>query len=737
MTTSPAQAEAADQLRGSQVYKTLGRRGSVTYDLRVGSSNLWVAAREGAVPLVALRCGFGGEIEGAPDHATQDGAHIVSWRTKLGAVRLKIRFPRTSERAIRCITSFLPALDLHVSSSVRDLFSFEDLSATVHTFQRGLRSGVLFATCARPSDLAVFYFQDFSSLGEFFEVTHTSPAGTVGGTLIEGGYLMPAGDGTVLPKAREIIISDVFLTVIAQAAIAPDDVPGLYLDLLADTYAGLELPATQYHDWPLRASRTLRDLTLSPKSLYARDGARYLRPYVGDDSKPPESMVQLTLLVNLLEYDGWRGAPSTLSSLLLRVIDRFYDPAIESVVRWLPGESFGDQTEENMNHESMDTWYLYHALFNLSRLATMGNVPAREMLQKSLLFAMRVAHRFDYRWPVFFNLKTLEIVRAEASPGKGGENDVAGLYALLMLHAHTLFGDDAYLAEARCAAETLRNLGFTLGYQMNTTGFAAEAMLRLWNLTHDPRYMRLSELCMANIFDNMWLWRCEYGRAKHYRTFFGLFPLHDAPYLAAYEELEAQAKFHEYLRLGADAVRPSLRFLLAEYQKYNLDRGAYYYPDALPVDVVSANARNGSIERALSVPLEDLHDGWSPSGSVGQELYGSGLALICTTRHYRVVPSANAFVFCNYPLLEFRSGVSRGKTLSLKTGGDARGTCELRIIPLDPGVEVGTAKARLSGASRELERTISVEGHQVFQLRGDSRYAVQLARVARPRSKKR
>src|SRR5581483_8968925 len=109
-------------------------------------------------------------------------------------------------------------------------------------------------------------------------------------------------------------------------------------------------------------------------------------------------------------------------------------------------------------------------------------------------YAMRVARRFDYRWPIFFDLKSLEIVRAEASPGKGGENDVAGLYALVMLHAHSLFGEGEYLIEARRAADALRGLGFRIGYQMNTTGFAAEAMLRLWKLTADRAYLRLSEL---------------------------------------------------------------------------------------------------------------------------------------------------------------------------------------------------------------------------------------------------
>ena len=48
----------------------------------------------------------------------------------------------------------------------------------------------------------------------------------------------------------------------------------------------------------------------------------------------------------------------------------------------------------------------------------------------------RAAHRFDYRWPVMFDLETLDMVRQESAPGAGGELDVAGLYALVAVKAY-------------------------------------------------------------------------------------------------------------------------------------------------------------------------------------------------------------------------------------------------------------------------------------------------------------
>src|SRR5581483_3391252 len=180
--------------------------------------------------------------------------------------------------------------------------------------------------------------------------------------------------------------------------------------------------------------------------------------------------------------------------------------------------------------------------------------------------------------------------------------DVCGLYANVMIQAHEIFGDQWYLEEAMAAAQRLRGLGFNISYQLNTTGFAAEAMLRLYLLTDDEQYLGLSYLCLANVLDNSWLWNGRYGNAKSYPTFFGIFPLPDAPYLAAYEELENTAKFREYLRLANDRVRPSVRLLLAEYCRYVLDRAWYYFPKHLPPEALAEHAQNGRLSRELAVP---------------------------------------------------------------------------------------------------------------------------------------
>ncbi len=718
---SPFALDVRSDVRDAEPLGALATRANVTFEARRGRGNLWIVARLGGRDVAALRAGHGGDELHPPVTRTDAaGETVLEFSSALGALRAKISFPAYGRALVRCTTSLLPAREVPMPFWPRDLYVLDAPAGTVHTAQRGPRTGIAFASTDDPFPCTLFYWQNFSSLTDYFEAAHRTPADCVGGRWPELGYAPPAGEDCVLPKSREIVVSDAYLTLTDRVPNGDGEVAAAYLDHLAETYLCLPRPAVEYHDWPDRAARTLRDLTFSPDCTYLRRGARYAKPYVGDAGKPPESMVQFTLAVNLDEYARWRGEPAVAAEALARTPAAFFDDEVGSIVRWLPGDDFApSQSEANMNHVDMDSWYLHHALFNLSRLATGGDESARDLLARSLPFAIRVARRFDYRWPVFFNLRTLDVVRAESEPGKGGELDVGGLYALVMLHAHELFGDPEHLAEAERGVLHLRDLGFALGYQMNTTGFAAEAALRLWKKTHDRAYLELSEICMANLFDNMCLWQCGYGNARHYRTFFGMYPLRDAPYLAAYEELEAQAKFHDYLALGGDDIRPSLRLLLAEYQRYGTDRGWFYYPDALPADAVAEKSRNGRVERALAIPVEDLQDGWQRSGQVGQEVYGAGLALVHTTRHYVRLADTGCFAFSDYPMYDFAAEAS-GRRATWRSGGDPRGAAELRVIPRDPDMDplAVTVTARAGEVAVPLRGKLTAQGHAAFPIRG-------------------
>lgn len=144
----------------------------------------------------------------------------------------------------------------------------------------------------------------------------------------------------------------------------------------------------------------------------------------------------------LWECQQWLDKVVPLVDQLKKNLPSFYDEKKGVFMRWLPGETFGkEETSEEEDHDKIDSWYLLHTLMNLSRLAEKGSAEARDLLFRSLEFVIEAAHRFDYNWPVFYDIRTLAVIKAETSEGKGGELDVAGLFTHVMFQVYEFTRD--------------------------------------------------------------------------------------------------------------------------------------------------------------------------------------------------------------------------------------------------------------------------------------------------------
>ena len=91
---APATLAAREDLRKATRVATLGKRGDISYELRAGDSNLWVVGQYDGADLIAIRSGVGAIIESPPALERASGAYVCDWRTAVGAVRLKISFPK-------------------------------------------------------------------------------------------------------------------------------------------------------------------------------------------------------------------------------------------------------------------------------------------------------------------------------------------------------------------------------------------------------------------------------------------------------------------------------------------------------------------------------------------------------------------------------------------------------------------------------------------------------------------
>jgi len=642
----------------------------------------------------------------------------------LGNYEVVVQCPAEGQPVFRYTTTLTPAAPLLFPYWPRDILPLgsagSDVLANGEVLVRqvGTRSGQLYFKMTRPKAGAVLYLQNLTALADYNQATETSGGDTVGGEWPEIGFALPPTiKNKPLEAGKSYVLSDAFLALSGEVPADEAAMVRQYLDLLAAVYLALPKPITNYIHWPDILQKGLTDLQDSPGCWSQVDGNHYFNAYVCDYATPPEIMVQLAVLLPLLDYVEWNDTQLAVMKKIKQGLPAFYNKDLGTIMRWHP--KVADTMEGEEEHKKpmvMDSWYLQHPLLNLSRLALKGDKLAEQLFLDSLEFAIKVAHHFDYNWPVFYKMDTLEVVKAETQPGKGGEKDVPGLYAHVLLQAWELTGKKRYLAEAEKAAQRLRGLGFELFYQANNTSFSAGALLRLYKITKKEVYKELSYLCLANIFKNVSLWDCNYGYGKNFPSFFALFPLNDAPYTAVYEEQEVFCAFHDYLKHaeGQD-ILPSVRLLLAEYIRFLVDRAVYYYPTMLPKEMLSEEVKTGEVDANLWIALEDMHDGWEKSGEVGQEVYGAGNAFGILPRHYMQVDGQPFIIYTDYPTYGFSP--KKHRPAKFKLAGDGRLDCRLMLVRTDKGKMPAFT---VTAAGEALQGKKTKEGHLEFMVPGDS-----------------
>lgn len=661
--------EARDALVRGRKLVAAKRHGGLDIDLLHHKDDAWLVFRRGRDGGVALRT----PLLADPDAfaVRKRDRCLIAWeaRSELGSFTGELEGEATGLEHFSYKVAFTPARAVHLPYLPRDLVPFgpagDPLASegSVEASQRKLNTGLCYLEITRPKLGKLLYVQNLTALNPYYLATGTKPESAVGGEWPILGYLAPTqpGDASmVLPAGRKTILYDTRLVFRHKPEEEEAESAWQFLDMLGAIYRGLDKPRTVRRDWVARSRRTLRDLETSPKVRERHYGAVYFHPYTS--AEYPDSMVQLSLLSAIHDWGRWSETPHPLASEIRRGLKRFYDPKLRALRRYLP--DVGDDKDE----DAIDSWYLYHPLLNLSNLALGGDEQARELFLGSIDYAIRAAQHFRYKWPIQFKATDLSVITPVAEADERGQTDVGGIYAWVMLQAFELTREVRFLDEARNALETARGMRFDLNYQANLTAWGAAACIRLWRITNEKTYLTLSYVYLASFFHNTQIWESELGHARHYSNFLGVTCLQDAPYMALYECFDSYAAFERFLDLGGPDLIPSAKMLVSEYCRYALHRAWFYYPDALPREALATELRNGEIDRKLSLPVEDLYPDGQPAGQVGQEVYGSGAALIFATRAYHRIRGAPFMIFCDY----FLRAITRIDecTLSLKIDGE-------------------------------------------------------------------
>jgi len=649
--------------------------GDLWVEVCAAADSLWVILRREGLGGIALRAAH---LQGtfscrvakpAPGETARFvitstvGEHLVTLRTGLDAceyLHMTVRLTPTAPMLI----PFMPR-DLYPLDAGDDPLGAK---GTIEAVQRGLNAGLLYFHIDEPGFGNILYFQNLTAMNDYYRATKTKPDGVVGGTWPELGHLLPTPEqsGTPpsapLPAGVEVTLSDAIMVFRQNGSTEEHESARQFLQMLGVAYKRIALPRTAFRDWTERAKRTLRDLDTAPEATIAHYGHRYVHPYTA--AEYPDIMVQMSLIAAIHDWGKWCGEPHPLEAEFKAGLNKFYDPKLKTLRRYLP--NVGDEKDA----DAVDSWYLYHPMLNLGRLALDGDAAALALLMKSVEFGIKAAHHFKYKWPIQYKITDFSVITENAEADGRGQTDVGGIYAWVMLQMFELTDDKRFLDEARAAIDAAAGLRFNVNYQANLTAWGAAACMRLWRITNDDLYLGQSYVYLGGFFHNCEIWESEIELAVHYRNFLGVTCLQDAPYMAIYECFDSFAAFEYYLSDSGPDLEPAARMLIAEYCKYALDRAWFYYPDALPSEAISSKQRdsNGHVDRKLCFPLEDLYPDGQQAGQVGQEIYGAGAAFIFATRAFHPIEGAPFQVYCDHFVRAMERTGEHALTITLDGG---------------------------------------------------------------------
>lgn len=649
--------------------------GDFAIEVGQGTDSIWAIVRRPGRGGLAIRAAHvpGGFRKVRKAKADPGEALRLEAVSAIGHHRLSFHGSGADLHRLRVRSWLTPDRPLLVPFSPRDLYPLDadddPLGATgrVEAAQRGPNTGLIYFVLNEPAFGHVLYLQDMTALNDYYRATETAPMGAVGGEWPELGYLPPtppqSGTPPVnpLPAGEEVALSDAIIVLRDIAARNEQEKARQFVQMLGDAYTAIRLPTPLFRDWVARADRTLKDLDRAPEASIEAYGHRYVRPYTA--AEYPDSMVQMAIVASLHDYERWTGKPIPLQAELAKGMDRFFDKDLQTLRRYLP--NVGDDKDAN----AVDAWYLYHPLRNLAQLAIDGEEWARDLFLRSVDYGIRAARHFEYVWPIQYDVRDFSVTTATRADEKHGQTDVGGFYAYVMLLGFELTGEARFLDEARAAIDAAKGMRFELEYQANLTAWGAAACMRLWRITNRVEYREQSYVYLASLFHNSEIWESNIKAAEHYSNFMGATALQDAPYMAMYECFDSFAGLERFLTDSGPDLEPAARMLVTEYWKYVLHRGWYYYPDALPEDVLATEWRNGHVDRKLSFPVEDIYaDGQAP-GQVGQEIYGAGAAFVLASRAFHRIDGVPFEIFCNHLLLAQEQTGERARSLQL-TGGE-------------------------------------------------------------------
>ena len=407
------------------------------------------------------------------------------------------------------------------------------------------------------------------------------------------GNILPAGDVRftyfLLQRRFEDLIPEQAAVTRWMEALAP-----LFQEKLAWPKC-----ATSWKDF---AAGMVRDVQQPDVALITVNGHRGLRAYVKATSelwhetgKNFELMTMADVLWPSLLYLKIHhdGAYQQVVNDLLESLPLFYHADTRSISNdFIRGEN-----------EVADSWYPFEN--SLIKYPVIGSLAGSKQLVNNFLSAYdtatRMAHRYDYLFPIYYHTDSLD------QRGAGTNYAVGGLYAWGGLVAHRLTGEAKYRDEARRAVEVLTTVrAASLFHEPQELAFGALAAAEL-GMTEAARYLLYEQL-------RMFYWYSDPSQKTH--DIRGMAQAAASILYPAFKEnVEAMLPWTGIMKRGL-VLDVLLRFM--DQQR----RNNFYYFDA-------CHTAAGKSSLLPFIPYENLGtlELGGQTGVVGKEIYGSGEVL--------------------------------------------------------------------------------------------------------------
>ena len=351
-------------------------------------------------------------------------------------------------------------------------------------------------------------------------------------------------------------------------------------------------------NWKEFAAGTVANLQQKPETQIEAAGRVGLRAYVKETSKlweQPKENFELMTIADVL----W---PSLLY-LRLHPSPAF-DAECKQLIDDLPGFYHSDThsvSNDYVRHanERADSWYPFEN--SLIKYPMIGRLAGSEEIGRNFLDAFataeKMAHQYDYLFPIYYEVATL---RAQ---GAGTNYAIGGLYAWAALIANRLTGEEHYREEARHAIRALCTVpADRLFHEPQELAYGALAAAEL-GMPEQAEYLLFEQL-------RMFYWYSDPSQKNH--DIRGMAQAAASILYPAFKEnVEAILPWTGVMKRGI-VFEALLRFM--DQQR----RNNFYFFERCSED-------RGNISMGF-IPFENLGtlELAGQTGNVGKEIYGAG-----------------------------------------------------------------------------------------------------------------